>query len=53
MGFVGKEMEDMLIQKAYGIYGNLYTVQYLGDDCIFETEEEAKQFIDEIITEVD
>lgn len=37
----------------HGIYGNLYTVQYLGDDCIFETEEEAKQFIDEIITEVD
>jgi len=39
--------------KGYGIdfnfYGmNEYSVQFLGDDVIFNTLEEAKQFIDDV-----
>lgn len=39
--------------KGYGIdfniYGqNEYSVQYCGDDFMFQTMEEAKQFIDSI-----
>lgn len=33
----------------FNFYGeNEYSVQYCGDDLIFRTVEEAKQFIDEI-----
>jgi len=33
----------------FNFYGeNEYSVQYCGDDVIFNTEEEAKAFIDEI-----
>lgn len=33
----------------FNFYGmNEYTVQYCSDDVMFKTEEEAKQFIDEI-----
>ena len=33
----------------YNFYGNNeYSVQYCGDDLIFNTEDEAKQFIDEV-----
>lgn len=33
----------------FNIYGgNEYTVQYCGDDIIFDTEEEAKGFIEEV-----
>ena len=33
----------------YNIYGDKeYSVQYYGDDCIFQTIEEAMSFIDEI-----
>ena len=36
----------------YDFYGeNEYSVQYLGDDLIFSTMEEAKQFIDTISQE--
>ena len=43
----------MIEYKGYYIefnfYGNKeYSVQYCGDDLIFKTEEEAKQFIDGI-----
>lgn len=39
--------------KGYDIEFNFYgqnecSVQYCGDDVIFSTEEEAKQFIDEV-----
>ena len=42
--------------KGYGIdfdfYGQEeYSVQYCGDDVMFRTEEEAKQFIDEVTEE--
>lgn len=30
------------------VYGNLITVFYEGDDLVFNTVQEAKQFIDEI-----
>lgn len=34
----------------YNFYGqNEYTVQYCGDDVFFNTEEEAKDFIDKIV----
>lgn len=34
---------------TYNFYGRgEYTVQYMGDDIFFDTEEEAKQFIEEI-----
>lgn len=33
---------------TYNFYGRgEYTVQYMGDDIFFATEEEAKQFIEE------
>lgn len=33
----------------YNVYGTgEYTVQYCGDDIWFNTEEEAKKFIDEV-----
>lgn len=33
----------------YNFYGeNEYSVQYCGDDILFKTLEEAKEFIDEI-----
>lgn len=33
---------------AYNFYGRgEYTVQYMGDDIFFDSEEEAKQFIKE------
>ena len=33
----------------FNIYGaNEFTVQYCGDDIIFDTEEEAKGFIEEV-----
>ena len=33
----------------YNIYGrNEYSVQYCGDDVIFDTEAQAKEFIDQI-----
>lgn len=33
----------------YNLYGNKeYSVQYCGDDCMFKTLKEAKQFIDEM-----
>ena len=33
----------------FNIYGaGEYTVQYCGDDIIFDTEEEAKGFIEEV-----
>ena len=33
----------------FNIYGtNEFTVQYCGDDIIFDTEEEAKDFINEV-----
>lgn len=42
-----KEYKGYYIE--YNIYGkNEYTVQYCGDDLIFNTETEAKQFIDSI-----
>lgn len=42
-----------MIYKGYDIDTDFYsefgcTVQYCGDDIIFDTVEEAKQFIDEI-----
>lgn len=37
----------------YNLYGlKEYSVQYCGDDLIFRSEEEAKQFIEEIAKEV-
>jgi len=34
----------------FDIYGNNeYSVQYCGDDVIFDTEEQAKEFIDDIV----
>lgn len=46
----------MVIYKGYKIsynfYGsNEYTVQYCGDDVIFNSKEEAMEFIDEIAEE--
>ena len=36
----------------YNFYGeNEYSVQYCGDDVIFDTEEEAIEFIDGIVGE--
>lgn len=40
--------------KGYGIDHNIYgqgeySVQYCGDDCLFKTIAEAKQYIDEIV----
>lgn len=37
-----------------GVYGldNFITVQYCGDDVVFNTVEEAREFIDEITKEV-
>ena len=36
------------MDTAYNFYGRgEYTVQYMGDDIFFNTEEEAKQFIEE------
>ena len=33
----------------FNFYGrNEYTVQYCGDDLMFETKEEAERFIDEV-----
>lgn len=48
----GQKVTDIGTYKGYGIdkdfYGNgEYSVQFQGDDYIFETEEEAKKFIDE------
>lgn len=37
---------------CYNFYGeHEYTVQYCGDDVLFDTEPEAKEFIDEITKE--
>lgn len=41
--------------KGYGIDYNFYgehefSVQYCGDDIVFDSEDAAKTFIDEIIT---
>ena len=34
---------------VFNIYGNgEYSVQFCGDDVIFDTEEQAKAFIDEV-----
>lgn len=46
-----KESNNFQMYKGYGIdynlYGNgEYSVQYLGDDVMFDSEEEAKEFID-------
>ena len=48
-------MEDKMY-KGYWITFNFYgkgeyTVQYCGDDVVFDTEEEAKEFIDKIESE--
>ena len=33
----------------FNIYGsNEYTVQYCGDDILFDSEQEAKEFIEEV-----
>ena len=40
-----------ILYKGYDITFDMYgrvSVQYCGDDVIFDTEEEAKKFIDEI-----
>ena len=47
-------MENFIDYKGYYIeynfYGNNeYSVQYCGDDVLFETLQEAKDFIDSII----
>lgn len=42
-----KEYKGYYIE--FNIYGQKeYSVQYCGDDVIFKTEKEAKDFIDEI-----
>ena len=42
-----KEYKGCYIE--FDFYGNNeYSVQYCGDDIVFDTEEEAKAFIDEI-----
>jgi len=46
----------MVIYKGYEICHNIYgtgeySVQYCGDDVIFETSNEAIEFIDEIAEE--
>lgn len=49
------QIEDSYIEYRgyfieYDFYGKgEYSVQYLGDDVLFKTKEEAKEFIDEII----
>lgn len=41
------EYKGLVIE--FNIYGaGEYTVQYCGDDIIFDTEEEAKGFIEEV-----
>lgn len=49
-------MGETIWYKGYGIdvdltYEGIISVQYAGDDYIFETVEDAKQFIDEITKE--
>ena len=46
-------MNETIYYKGYGIdyyvtYPDLITVQYCGDDVIFQTIDEAKAFIDEV-----
>lgn len=41
------EYKGFTIDNGY-VYDNLITVQYCGDDIIFESIEDAKNFIDEI-----
>lgn len=44
-----KNIEYKGFYIEYNFYGrNEYTVQYCGDDCYFETEEAAREFIDSI-----
>lgn len=45
---------NVMTYKGYGIDHNIYgqgeySVQYCGDDCLFKTIAEAKQYIDEIV----
>lgn len=41
------EYKGYVIDNGY-VYEDLITVQYMGDDLIFESVEKAKEFIDEI-----
>lgn len=46
-------MAEYTVYKGYDIYFNLFnlgeiSVQYCGDEIVFNTVEEAKEFIDEI-----
>ena len=41
------EYKGYVIDNGY-VYDNLITVQYNGDDLVFKTIGEAKEFIDEI-----
>ena len=34
----------------YGLFGDFYTVQYRGDDVVFNSLDEAKTFVDDVIT---
>lgn len=41
------EYKGYVIDNGW-VYENLITVQYCGDDLIFKSVEDAKEFIDEI-----
>ena len=48
-------MAEYTVYKGHEIYFNLFnmgevSVQYCGDEVVFNNEEEAKAFIDEITT---
>ena len=52
-----REVNKMIEYKGYYIETNFYgeneiSVQYCGDDIIFPTIQEAKEFIDEVTKEV-
>lgn len=38
--------KEMPIEK--GLYGDVFSIQYLGDDYLFDSLEEAIKFVDEI-----